>query len=105
MRIRKDDRVQVLQGKHRGKQGTVMKADPVKGTVIVDGANMAKRHTKPRGQTMQGGIIDKDMPMPASAVAVVSPGDGRPTRVGYRVDDVGGVRHKVRVCKRTGAEL
>ena len=45
------------------------------------------------------------MPLPASAVAVVSPGDGRPTRVGYRIDDFGGVRHKVRVCKRTGAEL
>ena len=102
MRIRKDDRVQVLQGKHRGKQGTVMKADPVKGTVIVDGANMAKRHTKPRGATMQGGIIDKDMPLPASAVAVVSPGDGRPTRVGYRTDDDG---QKVRISRRTGKDL
>ena len=102
MRIRKDDRVQVLQGKHRGKQGTVMKADPVKGTVIVDGANMAKRHTKPRGQTMQGGIIDKDMPLPVSAVAIVCRSCGRPTRIGMKIDEAG---RKVRVCRRCGSEL
>jgi len=102
MRIRKDDKVQVLSGKHRGKQGIVMKADPVKGTVIVDGANMAKRHTKPRGQTMQGGIIDKDMPLPVSAVAVVCKSCGRPTRIGMRSDEAG---RKVRVCRRCGSEL
>ena len=102
MRIRKDDRVQVLQGKHRGKQGTVMKADPVKGTVIVDGANMAKRHTKPRGQTMQGGIIDKDMPLPVSAVAIVCRSCGRPTRIGMKIDEAG---RKVRICRRCESEL
>ena len=102
MRIRKDDRVQVLQGKHRGKQGTVMKADPVKGLVIVDGANMAKRHTKPRGQTMQGGIIDKDMPLPVSAVAIVCRSCGRPTRIGMKIDEAG---RKVRICRRCESEL
>jgi large subunit ribosomal protein L24 len=51
---------------------------------------------------MQGGIIDKDMPMPIAAVAIVSPGDGKATRVGYRIDDSG---NKVRICKRTGADL
>jgi large subunit ribosomal protein L24 len=102
MRIRKDDRVQVLQGKHRGKQGTVMKADPVKGTVIVDGANMAKRHTKPRGQTMQGGIIDKDMPLPVSAVAIVCRSCGRPTRIGMKIDEAG---RKVRICRRCESDL
>jgi large subunit ribosomal protein L24 len=51
---------------------------------------------------MQAGIIDKDMPIPVSNVAVVSPGDGKPTRVGYRFDDNG---NKVRICKRTGADL
>ena len=102
MRIRKDDRVQVLQGKHRGKQGTVMKADPVKGEVIVDGANMAKRHTKPRGQTMQGGIIDKDMPLPVSAVAIVCRSCNRPTRIGMKIDEAG---RKVRICRRCGSEL
>ncbi len=102
MRIRKGDNVQVLSGKNRGKQGSVMHADPVSGTVIVDGANMAKRHTKPRGQTMQGGIIDKDMPLPVSAVAIVCRSCGRPSRIGMRIDDSGS---KVRVCRRCGSDL
>ncbi len=101
MRIRKGDMVQVLTGKHRGKQGRVMIALPKERKVVVDGANMAKRHTKPRGATMQGGIIDKDMPLPASAVAIVCPVDG-PTRIGVRVDDTGA---KVRVCRKCGTEL
>ncbi|HXX90718.1 MAG TPA: 50S ribosomal protein L24 [Acidimicrobiales bacterium] len=102
MRIRKDDKVQVLSGKHRGKQGVVMRADPKAGTVIVDGANMAKRHTKPRGQTMQGGIIDKDMPLPVSAVAIVCRSCDRPTRVGVKIDEAG---RKQRVCRRCGSDL
>ncbi len=101
MRIRKGDTVQVLSGKYRGKQGKVMIALPGEGKVIVDGANPAKRHTKPRGATMQGGIIDKDMPLPASAVAIVCPADG-PTRIGMRLDDAG---RKVRICRKCGTEL
>jgi large subunit ribosomal protein L24 len=105
MKLRKGDRVQVLQGKDRGKQGQILRVFPKEGKVIVEGVNTAKRHTKARSATAPGGIIDKDMPLPASSVAVISPGDGQPTRVGYRIDEVGGVRHKVRICKRTGAEL
>ena len=101
MKIHKGDRVQVLSGKHRGKQGTVMRADPVNQMVIVDGANMAKRHTKPRGQTMQGGIIDKDMPLPVSAVAIVCPACG-PSRIGVEWDEAG---RKMRVCRKCGTEL
>ncbi len=105
MKLRKGDRVFVLQGKDRGKTGTVLKVFPKEGKVIVEGVNTAKRHSKPRSATSPGGIVDKDMPVPASSVAIVSPGDGLPTRIGYRIDEVAGVRHKVRVCKRTGAEL
>jgi len=101
MRIRKGDLVQVLSGKHRGKQGRVMIAHPESRTVVVDGANMAKRHTKPRGSTMQGGIIDKDMPLPVAAVAIVCPADG-PTRIGMRIDEAG---RKVRICRKCGTEL
>jgi large subunit ribosomal protein L24 len=102
LRIRKGDRVVVLQGKDRGKQGMVTRVLPADGTVIVEGVNIAKKHQKKRRQTMQAGIIDKDMPIPVSNVAVVSPSDGKPTRVGYRFDDNG---NKVRICKRTGADL
>jgi large subunit ribosomal protein L24 len=101
MRIRKGDTVQVLGGKHRGRRGVVMKAFPKEGKVVVEGANMAKRHTKPRGATMQGGIIDKDMPLPVSAVAIVCPACG-PSRVGTRIDEQG---RKLRVCKKCGADL
>jgi len=75
---------------------------PAENRVIVDGVNMAKRHQKPTNATMQGGIIDKAMPVEASNVAVLSPSDGRPTRIGYRYNDAG---DKVRICKRTGVDL
>ena len=102
MKIRKGDRVVVLSGKDRGKEGVVMFAFPQDRTVIVDGVNVAKKHQKPTRATMQGGIIDKEMPLPVDRVAVVSPQDGKPTRVGYRFEPDG---TKVRVCKRTGADL
>jgi large subunit ribosomal protein L24 len=101
MRIRKGDRVQVLAGKDRGKKGEVMRAIPETGKVIVSGVNMAKRHTKPRGSTMQGGIIDKDMPLPVSGVAILCPSCG-PTRIGMRFDEQG---RKLRICRKCGGDL
>jgi len=102
MKIKKGDKVQVLSGKDKGKQGEVMFAFPDKNTVIVEGVNLMKKHQRPLGEGNPGGIIDIDMPMQVSNVAVVSPKDGKPTRVGYKVLQDG---TKVRVCKRTGAEL
>jgi len=102
MKIKKGDRVRVLSGKDRGKEGVVMRAIPEADRVIVEGVNVAKKHQRPTRMTMQGGIIDKDMPIHVSNVAIISPGDGRPTRVAYRFDDQG---RKIRVCRRTGAEL
>ena len=101
MKIKKGDRVQVLAGKDRGKQGTVMRAMPSEGKVIVEGVNVAKKHQKPTRMTMQGGIIDKDMPMPVSNVAIVCSKDG-PTRIGYRFDPNG---DKVRICRKCGGDL
>ena len=102
MKIRKGDRVVVLTGKDRGKSGEVTRTLPKEGKVIVDGVNVAKKHQRATRATVQGGIIDKDMPLPVANVAVISPGDGKPTRVGYRFDDQG---RKIRICKRTGADL
>ena len=102
LKIKKGDRVRVLTGKDRGKEGVVMRVIPSENKVIVDGVNVAKRHQKARTATTQGGIIDKDMPIPVPNVAIVSPGDGKPTRVGYKVQPDGS---KIRVCKRTGAEI
>jgi len=101
VRIRKGDRVQVLSGKDRGKVGDVMRVIPARDSVIVDGVNVAKRSTKAKRGTMQGGIIDKDMPVRASTVAVVCSQCG-PTRIGVRIDDQG---RKVRVCRKCGGDL
>jgi large subunit ribosomal protein L24 len=101
LKIKKGDRVVVLSGKDKGKEGVVMRALPTEGKVVVEGVNTAKRHRKARTATETGGIIDIDKPIPVSNVAVISPSDGKPTRVGYKVAD----GKKVRVCKRTGVEL
>ena len=101
MKLRKGDRVRVLQGKDRGQTGEVMKVLPKANKVIVEGVNRAKKHQKATRATMQGGIIDKDMPIAASAVAIVCGNDG-PTRIGYRIDDTG---RKIRICKKCGGEL
>lgn len=102
MKIKKGDKVRVLSGKDRGKEGEVMFAFPAKNTVIVEGVNLVKKHQRPQGENQPGGIIDKDMPMHVSNVAVISPKDGKPTRIGYKILEDG---TKVRVCRRTGAEL
>ncbi len=101
LKIKKGDRVRVLTGKDRGKEGEVMRALPAKGTVIVDGVNVARKHQKATRSTMQGGIIDKDMPLPVANVALVCSSCG-PTRVGYRFEGDG---TKVRVCKKCGTDV
>ena len=102
MKIRKGDRVIVLTGKDKGKEGVVKTALPKAGKVVIEGVAVAKRHTKPTRSMQQGGIIDKAMPIDASNVAIVSPSDGKPTKIGYRVGSDG---LKVRICRRTGVDL
>jgi large subunit ribosomal protein L24 len=101
MKLKKGDRVRVLTGKDRGDEGEVMRVLPKEGKVIVEGVNVAKKHQRAVRATMQAGIIDKDMPMPASNVAILCPTDG-PTRIGYRFDDQG---KKVRICRKCGGDL
>jgi large subunit ribosomal protein L24 len=102
LKIKKGDNVQVLTGKDRGKTGNVTRVLPSVGKVIVDGVNVAKKHQRATRATMQGGIIDKDMPIPVANVAVICPTGGHATRVGYKVDADG---TKVRVCKKCGGEM
>jgi large subunit ribosomal protein L24 len=102
LKIKKGDRVQVLTGKDRGKSGTVTRSLPSVGKLIVDGVNVAKKHQKATKATMQGGIIDKDMPLPVANVAILCPSCGKATRVGYKIDGDG---TKVRVCKKCGGEM
>jgi large subunit ribosomal protein L24 len=101
MKIRKGDRVQVLSGKDRGSTGEVSRVFPETNRVIVEGVNVAKKHQRQTSTRLKGGIIDKDMPIHASTVAIVCPTDG-PTRIGYRIDE-DGTKH--RVCVHCGQEL
>ena len=101
MKLKKGDTVVVTTGKDAGKESRISRVLPGKGKVQVEGVNTAKRHTKPTGATMQGGIIDKDMPIDASNVMIVCEKCG-PTRIGHRIDD-DGVKH--RTCVKCGTDL
>jgi large subunit ribosomal protein L24 len=101
VKIRKGDRVRVLSGKFRGREGEVMTVLPKTNQVIVDGINVAKRHQKPTRAMQQGGIIDKAMPLDASNVSLIDT-DGKPTRVGY---EVAGDGTKTRIARRSGGAL
>ena len=98
MNIRKDDKVVVLSGKDKGKQGKVLSADPKAGKVIVEGVNVASRHMKPKKQGDQGGIIKMETPIYACKVQLVCPKCGKPTRVGHVFED----GKKLRSCKKCG---
>jgi large subunit ribosomal protein L24 len=100
MKLKKGDKVQVITGKDLGKQGEVTRVLRERNKVIVDGINVAKRHQRSTKATMQGGIIDKDMPIHVSNVAIVCSTCG-PTRIGYRFDGP----DKVRVCRKCGKDL
>jgi large subunit ribosomal protein L24 len=101
MKLKKGDRVRVLTGKDRGDEGDVMRVFPKEGKVIVEGVNVVKKHQRALRATMQAGIIDKDMPMQASNVAIVCRNCGKPTRVGYRTEG----NNKIRVCKKCKSDL
>jgi len=101
-RIRKDDTVIVIAGKDKGRSGRVLKVLPKEDRVVVEGVNMAKRHTKPDVAHPQGGVIAKEASLHLSNVALRDPKTGKPTRVGYKVNDKG---RKVRVAKGSGVEI
>ena len=101
MNIKKDDKVVVLSGKDKDKQGEVLVAEPKAGKVIVKGVNVATKHQKPRQQGQEGGIIKVETPIYVSKVQLVCPKCGKATRVGHKITD----GKKVRVCKKCGAEI
>ena len=101
MKIKKDDKVIVLSGKDKGKQGKILSADPKAMKVVVEGVNVATKHQKPQRQGQDGGIIKVETPIYACKVQVVCPKCGKGTRVAHKIVD----GKKVRVCKHCGAEI
>ncbi len=104
MHIRKDDSVVVITGKDKGKTGRVLRTEPDRRRVYVEGLNIVKRHTRPRSvkdtqKAQASGIIDQEGPIDVSNVMLLDPADNEPTRVGVRVGDDG---RRQRYAKRTG---
>ncbi len=104
MRIRRDDAVIVISGKHKGHTGRVVRTEPTKKRVFVEGVNMVKRHSRPRSvkdtqRGDSGGIIEQEGPIHVSNVMLLDPKDNKPTRVGVRAGESG---KRQRFSKRTG---
>lgn len=97
-KIRKGDKVIVLSGRDKGKSGEVVKLVLKEKRAFVQGINVVKRHTKP-SQTNPGGIVDKELPIHLSNLAIIDPKDDKPTRVGFKTLEGG---RKVRFAKRSG---
>ncbi len=98
-KIKKGDRVQVMTGRDKGRQGEVLKVMPTEGRAIVSGVNIVKRHTKPTQMDPEGGIKTKEAPIQLSNLAILDPKDNVPTRVGFKTLKDG---KKVRVAKKSG---
>ena len=96
--IRKNDNVLVITGKDRGKRGRVLKVNPDKNRLIIEGVNMIKRHTKPNPQRqIKGGVVEREASLHASNVQLVCPECGKPTRLGRKILGDG---RKVRICRK-----
>ena len=102
-KIRKGDRVIVLNGREKGRTGEVFEVRPDESRALVRGVNLVKRHQKQTAQ-QEGGIVSKEAPIHLSNLAYVGK-DGKPTRVGFKFIGEGENRKKVRVAKRSGAEI
>jgi large subunit ribosomal protein L24 len=104
MKLRKDDEVIVISGKDKGKTGKIIRVEPARQRVYVEGINMVKRHQRPNPArpNAQVGVIEKEGPVHVSNVALRDPKDGKPTRVGVRRAEDG---RRMRVTKRSSTEI
>ncbi|KKU90148.1 MAG: Ribosomal protein L24 [Microgenomates group bacterium GW2011_GWA1_48_10] len=101
MKLKKNDKVKIMVGKDRGKEGTIEKVWPRENRITVPGVNLHKRHTKPRAQGQKGQIVEFVRPLPAQNVALICPKCKQPTRIGYKLVKDG----KVRICRKCHQEI
>lgn len=102
LHIKKGDIVYVLAGEDRGKQGRVLEMQVSRQRAIVEGINIVTKATKPTAQHPQGGLVKKEAPVHISNLSLIDPKSGKPTRVGFRVNEDG---KKVRYSKKSGEEI
>ena len=102
LHVKTGDTVVVISGKDKGKEGKIQKAFPAKGKIVVEGVAMVKKHQKPRGQGMPGGIIHKEAAIDASNVMLVCQKCGKAARYGWKVNSDG---TKVRICKKCNEQI
>ena len=101
MFVKTGDKVKVIAGKDKGKEGVVVKTLAAKDRVVVEGVNIVKKHQKPNNQYPQGGIVELEAPIHVSNVQLLDPSTNEPTKVGYKVED----GTKVRFAKKSGTTL
>ncbi len=101
LHVRKGDKVLVLSGKDKGKKGKILSANPAKGTVVVEGVNIVKKHTRPT-QRVQAGIHEHPAPLKSAKVMIICPGCQKPTRVRKAVQKDG---TRTRICQKCGESL
>ena len=105
IKIKKDDLVRVIAGRDKGKTGKVLEVDRFAHKITVEGVMVVKRHTRPNpSKQIKGGIADKPMPIDVSNVMILTAG-GIPTRVGYKVETVGGKVRRTRIARKGGETL
>lgn len=101
MFVKTGDKVKVIAGKDKGKEGVIVKIDADQNRVVVEGVNMVKKHQKPNNQYPQDGIVELEAPIHVSNVQLLDPSTNEPTKVGYKVED----GKKVRFAKKSGKTL
>lgn len=103
--LRKEDLVEVIAGRDRGKRGRVLRVDRKRGRVLVEGVMLVKRHTRRNpARGIKGGIAERESPIHVSNVMLVCPSCG-PTRIGHKVEVIGGKARRTRICRKCGASL
>jgi large subunit ribosomal protein L24 len=105
VKIKKDDQVKIIAGRDKGKTGKVLEVNRLTGRLTVEGVMLVKRHTRPNpAKQIKGGIAEKEMSIHASNVMILTPG-GVPTRIGYKLETVGGKTTRVRIARKGGETL
>lgn len=102
LKVKKGDKVRIIQGEYRGKTGKVLRIEPGGNILFVEGINIIKKHTRQKSQRQPGGIISKEGPVRISNIKVICPNCGKPVRVGFELKSSG---EKSRICKKCGQQM